>query len=190
MSDPASLLPPNATPQERALDLAPAAHLGAIPRPISRLWNPQTCPAALLPWLAWALSVDDWDADWPEQIRRDVIADSIGLHRVKGTLASVRRALAAAGYGAAEVVERYGWDFYDGTARHDGAITYVAPDHWAEYRIRLTRPITLEQAAQVRRILATVAPARCRLKALDYTRALNLYNARIRHDGRYSHGVA
>ena len=96
MSDPASLLPPNATPQERALDLAPAAHLGAIPRPISRLWNPQTCPAALLPWLAWALSVDEWDADWPEQIRRDVIAGSIGLHRVKGTLAALKRALAGA----------------------------------------------------------------------------------------------
>ncbi|TKA96910.1 phage tail protein I, partial [Cereibacter changlensis] len=55
-----SILPPNATKAERAFEAALAA-LCDLPVPVGQLWSPETCPAALLPWLAWALSVDDWD---------------------------------------------------------------------------------------------------------------------------------
>jgi P2-related tail formation protein len=51
-----SLLPPNVSGLERALEQA-SARVGDIPVPIDPLWNPATCPARLLPWLAWALSV-------------------------------------------------------------------------------------------------------------------------------------
>ena len=53
MSD---LLPPNRTKLEQALERA-TARLGAVPVPIKDLWNPWRCPVALLPWLAWSLSV-------------------------------------------------------------------------------------------------------------------------------------
>jgi phage tail P2-like protein len=158
--------------------------------PIGDLWNPDACPAHLLPWLAWALSVDEWDSGWSETTKRRTLMDSIGVHRSKGTVAAVKTALAAAGYGAAEVIEWFGWEQHDGTYSYDGSIYYSTPDHWAEYRIKLTRPITVEQAAQVREILDAVAPARCHLKALSFTTALNLYDARIEHDGAYTHGVA
>lgn len=187
MSD--TLLPRNASPQEIALDLA-TSRVGQIPVLLRDVWNPDTCPAPLLGWLAWALSVDSWDPAWAEEDRRAVIRASLAVHRLKGTLAAVKMALEAAGFGAAEVIERFGWDFHDGTHGHDGAITYAEPDHWAEYRVRLTRPITTEQAVEVRAILRNVAPARCHLKALDFTEALNLYNARIAHDGQFTHGVA
>ena len=95
--EPTDLLPPNATAQERALSLA-TARAGGVPMQIKQVWNPQTCPAGILPWLAWALSVDDWKSDWTEQQKRDAIAASVQVHRTKGTVGAVRRALQALGY--------------------------------------------------------------------------------------------
>lgn len=189
MSDFASILPFNSSALEVSIEGAVAAarpDLSTIPR----LLSPETCPPELLPWLAWAFSVDLWDAGWSEGAKRDVIDESVAVHRTKGTVGAVKRALAAAGYGDARIVERFGWEFYDGSASYDGSITYEEPDHWAEYRVYLTRPITIGQAAQVRAILAGVVPARCHLKGLFFTEALNLYDNRIAYDGAYTHGVA
>lgn len=89
------LFPINATPQERAISLA----LDRLPEvPIKTLWSPQTCPEAQLPWLAWALSVDEWDSTWPVETKRSVIAESIEQHRKKGTVGALRRALQRLGY--------------------------------------------------------------------------------------------
>lgn len=189
MSEFASILPFNSSALEVSIEDAVASarpDLSAIPI----LLSPETCPVELLPWLAWALSVDLWDAGWSEDAKRHVIGESVAVHRTKGTIGAVKRALAAAGYGDARIVERFGWEFYDGAASYDGLTTYEEPDHWAEYRVYLTRPISIEQATQVRAILATVAPARCHLKGLFFTEALNLYDNRIAFDGAYTHGVA
>lgn len=90
-----SLLPPKSTPLERALERATPP--GPDPELIRTLWNPAVCPAHLLPWLAWTLSVDDWDDRWDEPTRRRVIASSIPVHRRKGTVGAVRRAIAPHG---------------------------------------------------------------------------------------------
>lgn len=187
MSD--SLLPHNATSPERALE-AVTGPAQLPPVLLRAIWDPESCPVELLPWLAYAFSVDVWDPQWAAEDKRAVIACSAQVHRHKGTVQSVQAALKSAGYGDAEVIERYGWEFYDGTATHDGGTTYAEPDHWAEYRVKLARPITIDQANQVRAILRDVAPIRCHLKALDFTEALNAYNARISHDGQFTHGVA
>lgn len=189
MSDLTSVLPANATELEKALELV-ARHGANIPSVIGQLWNPDTCPPEYLVWLAWALSVDFWDAKWSDETKRNVLRDSVQLHKVKGTLGSVKRALKSAGYGDARVVERYAHNLYDGQHLHDGSIDYQSADHWAEYRVFLTRPITIEQAAQVREILSTVAPARCHLKALDYRTAANLYDGSIFYDGTYTQGIS
>lgn len=89
-----NLLPPNATPLERALSMV-AARVGDVPLPIRDLWNPQTCPADLLPWLAWALSIDRWRADWTEEQKRIEVARAIELQRLKGTPASIEQVLAS-----------------------------------------------------------------------------------------------
>lgn len=94
MSD---LLPISATPQERAMSLS-TARVGTVPVPVGTLWSPQTCPAGMLPWLAWALSVDSWDVNWTEQQKRDAIAASVDVHRRKGTVGAVKKALEAIGY--------------------------------------------------------------------------------------------
>ena len=87
MSD---LLPPNATDAERALSIAVRPE---IPVPLRTLWNPYQCPANVLPWLAWALSVDEWSAEWPETTQRQTIAASISQHKIKGTVGAVKSAL-------------------------------------------------------------------------------------------------
>lgn len=89
-----SLLPPNASALERVLEQC-GAGISDIPVPINTLWSPKTCPAKLLPWLADSVSVDEWDSHWPEPVKRQVIADSVPLHRKKGTVGAVRRALAS-----------------------------------------------------------------------------------------------
>ena len=79
-----SILPYNSTDLERAAETAIRDGM-ATEVPIDRLWSAENCPTSLLPFLAWALSVDDWDSDWPEAIKRAVIAGAAHIHRLKGT---------------------------------------------------------------------------------------------------------
>ncbi|ACO79890.1 Phage P2 baseplate assembly gpI-like protein [Azotobacter vinelandii CA] len=97
MSNVPSLLPPNATALERGLVQA-SAPLGELPVPLRELWNPDTCPEHLLPWLAWSLSVDEWDGAWTVAAQRRVIAASVEIHRRKGSAAAVLQALGALGH--------------------------------------------------------------------------------------------
>lgn len=177
MNDAVSLLPGNASAGERALEQA-TARVGAVPVPVGDLWDPDTCPVPLLGWLAWAMSVDDWDPNWSPDAKRAVIQASYDVHRRKGTPGAVKEALRAAGYGDSTLIERFGW----GDAN-------TPDDHWAEYRITITRPISAEQAATLRDILASIAPVRCRLAAIDFTEATHLYNDVITYDGAFTHGV-
>jgi len=89
-----SLLPPNSTLLEKALEQG-TARVGEVPAPLKELWNPATCPLELLPWLAWALSCDRWESFWSEAEKREAVARSIELHRKKGTPASVEAVLAS-----------------------------------------------------------------------------------------------
>lgn len=93
MSD---LLPPNATPAERALSEA-MAQVGDVPVIIKEVWNANTAPANVLPWLAWAFSVDDWDVNWTEQQKRNTIKGAVASQRIKGTIGAVKKQLAALG---------------------------------------------------------------------------------------------
>lgn len=102
MSD-ITLLPPNSTQHERALE-GSTARISDIPVPIRDVMNPYTCPAALLPWLAWSRSVDEWQGSWTEEEKRKVIAASFYVHKKKGTPIAVQRALEPLGY-AVKIVE-------------------------------------------------------------------------------------
>lgn len=95
MSD--RLLPTGSTTLEVAAAEA-CAVIERTPVPLRRLWNPQTCPVELLPYLAWAWSVDRWDASWTEATKRSVIAASTYVHRHKGTIGAIRRVVEPLGY--------------------------------------------------------------------------------------------
>jgi phage tail P2-like protein len=184
-----TILPPTSTPAEVAIEAA-TARVGAVPVPVGDLWNPAACPVDMLPWLAWALSVDGWNAEWTEAEKRAAIAASIGIHRRKGTVAAILKGIEAAGIADGRLFERWTASRHDGAFLADGSRTHAPSDHWAEYRIEIDRPISIAQAAAVRKLLGRVAPARCHLKAMTYPQAQNLYDASIVYDGVYSHGVA
>ncbi|MGB0468574.1 MAG: phage tail protein I [Pontibacterium sp.] len=96
MSD---LLPPNATVQERSLTRA-IQRAAEVPVPVRSVWNPDTCPAHILPWLAWSLSLDEWESDWSEDQKRESIRRAIEVQEIKGTIGAVRSALGALGVDA------------------------------------------------------------------------------------------
>lgn len=184
-----SLLPPENT-GEAELAIEQVAARGALfPDLIRPLWRADDCPPDLLPWLAWSMSVDDWSTKWPDETKREVVRQSVWVHQRKGTIGSIRRALVAAGYGDAQILERYA-PGHDGTHDHDGSLSYAQADHWAEYRVRISRPITNDQAEIVRGILATVAPARCHLKSLDFQDVAYVHDSTLRHDGAANYGAA
>ncbi len=91
----ASLLPINSTTLERAIEAAGSDRPDV---PLRVLYNPDTCPAHLLPQLAWSWSVDRWDEKWSEAVKRSVIRSSFYVHSRKGTIGALRRVVEPLGY--------------------------------------------------------------------------------------------
>ncbi|MEI7063999.1 phage tail protein I [Dickeya chrysanthemi] len=92
-----SLLPPSASDFMRHV-ASSTQRLSEIAVDLDTLWSAERCPAQLLPYLAWALSVDRWDKRWSEQTKRQVIKAAWLVHRQKGTIAALRRVVEPFGY--------------------------------------------------------------------------------------------
>ena len=92
-----SLLPANSKPLEHALATI-TAKLEPIPVPFANIWDVDNAPDSLLPFLAFAWSVDEWNDNWTDEVKRAVIKNSLWVHERKGTLGAVKRALAAMNY--------------------------------------------------------------------------------------------
>lgn len=93
----ACLLPGNATELER-LSAQALAQIERVPVPLRDLWNPDACPLELLPYLAWAFSVDRWSQSWPESAKRNSIKAAYFIHTRKGTIGALRRVVEPLGY--------------------------------------------------------------------------------------------
>lgn len=91
------LLPGNATSLERLAGEA-LTQIERVPVPIRQLVDPDLCPVELLPYLAWAFSVDRWEPSWSESIKRQVIRRSYLVHAHKGTIGALRRVVEPLGY--------------------------------------------------------------------------------------------
>ncbi|HHG3093095.1 TPA: phage tail protein I [Vibrio parahaemolyticus] len=102
MSKHKSLLPPNASNRLKAIEEAITPFL---PVPNKTLWDPWNCPVDLLPWLASAMQVEDWDSNWPEETKRRSIAYSFLIHKHKGTRYAVDTALTSFGFDSVKLIE-------------------------------------------------------------------------------------
>lgn len=100
-----SLLPPNSSQLERDLEASITDLLWQIPIEINKILRPDECPIQLLPWLAWALSVDQWDVGWLEATKRQVVAESFAIHQKKGTRWAIERLLEITGHSDVEIIE-------------------------------------------------------------------------------------
>ncbi|MFT7086985.1 MAG: phage tail P2-like protein [Rickettsiales bacterium] len=72
--------------------------------------NPNQAPEHILPWLAFAVSVDDWSDNWADDIKRNVIKASVEIHKKKGTIGALRSALEAFDYENITVEEWFDYD--------------------------------------------------------------------------------
>ena len=185
MSNVPSLLPPNATTVERHIEQT-AARIDSIPIDFASLLNPYECPVDNLPWLAWQMSVDEWDDNWDEQVKRDVIANAIAVHRHKGTPGALKLALQSLGYEDVEIIEP-STAKYDGAYIYDGSITYGNDMHWAEFDVILNIGNS-PTAAQLQKIIDSInnyKPARSHLRNLQY--ASIFYDGEFNYDGTITH---
>lgn len=101
-----TLLPPSAAKQERDIEAAIARAADFTPN-FAAMWNPAAAPSSVLPWLAWAYSVDNWSAEWPEDAKRALTEQSYFIHRYKGTVGAVRRAITSITGGEYQLREWY-----------------------------------------------------------------------------------
>lgn len=92
-----SLLPGNARSLEQLAAQA-LADIERVPVPLRILYNPDKCPSHLLPYLAWAFSVDRWNTSWSDAIKRQVIKSAYFVHSRKGTIGALRRVTEPLGY--------------------------------------------------------------------------------------------
>ena len=128
------------------LEIAAAEALaspGAMSVPLRQLWNPQSCPVVLLPYLAWAWSVDRWDSAWPESTKRAVVAASQYVHRHKGTIGAIRRVVEPLGY-LIKIIEWWKTNEAPGTFRLDVGV--------------LDTGITEEMYNELERLIADAKP--------------------------------
>jgi phage tail P2-like protein len=140
--DARTLLPPQSTLYERNLAQVMATFFD-VGIPIRTLWNPDTCPVDLLPYLAWAFSVYRWDDAWDEATKRSVIKDSFFLHQHKGTIGALRRAVEPMGY-LISVTEWWENDKPPGTFEMTVGVldSGITPEMYAELErvINITKP--------------------------------------------------
>lgn len=183
------LLPPNRTPLELAL--AQASTLDLDTRGLRHLWSAMQCLAPVLPWLSWTLSVEAWHDARSDDARRALLLASIEIHKHKGTPWALRLLVRALGFGEVDIIERVGGRTHNGTIRRDGVFPHAPlKTTWATYMVVFTRPITNVQAERLRKLLPTVAPARCHLVALRYAAVANSHNGATLRDGAFNHGSA
>jgi phage tail P2-like protein len=182
MSD---LLPPNANLHEHALDDA-TARIGGVAVDIDKLWDVPTIQAALLPWLAWAFSVDEWDETWTETQKRAMVSASYQMHSHKGTPISIKAALQALGYDNVQIREGETY-FYNDTKVYDGSFLHGADGYWPLFDVILNigytpaAPMILKIQDRIERY----KNARSQLRNLIFMNLL--YNDTAIYDGTYNH---
>ncbi|HBH7221765.1 TPA: phage tail protein I, partial [Escherichia coli] len=101
---------------------------------------------------AWAFSVDRWDRNWPEETKRQVIRDAWLIHRHKGTISALRRAIEPLGY-LIRVSEWWEFDGEPGTFKVDVGT--------------LDSGVTEEMYLEMERLIADAKPASRHLIGLN-----------------------
>ena len=95
-----SILPDNSTALERALEHAVAAALARKQSVFPSLWNPNTVPVRLLPWLAEAMGVLEWDSAAPQAEQRATLANVWQQYRHGGQRRGINKAIEPLGFNA------------------------------------------------------------------------------------------
>lgn len=106
-------------------------------------------PAEVLDLLAWQFHVDFYDYDYSNEVKRELIRQSIAWHRRKGTPMAVEEMVSTI-YSSAEIVE---WWDYGGTPYRFGVSGITAP---------------LTGAADINRLVSLINATKNKRSWLDY----------------------
>ncbi|HFB8417963.1 TPA: phage tail protein [Neisseria gonorrhoeae] len=184
-----STVPANNSPLQHALAKLTERETAAV----SRQLDPARCDPGFLPFHAFARSIgteEGWDFAETDEARRNLIAGFAEIHARKGTPYVIRALFPILRLGEIQIIERDGEFKWDGSVLFDGSRTFGRREgDWAEYRIVLTRPVSIRQTARIRAMLAEIAPLRCELTALDYRNHPHRWNGKIRFNGEYGFGT-
>jgi hypothetical protein len=180
-----SLLPPNATALERNIERTQLRF--NPPRIIPTLWNPRTCPVNMLPYLAFAYSVEDWDYQWSESQKRTAIEEARYIHQHKGTPEAIMAALAVRGQGDADLIERADYLRCDGSDLADGKKT--CGGEWATFRVVLKNPVTIGEANMIRHMMENNKRNCIHLQSIEFSAAAFRCDGAITCDGSFTCGT-
>ncbi len=184
MVDVVSILPPNASDLERNIEQSATRTIAQLPVPIRDLWNPDTCPLTLLPWLAWALDVEQWQSDWSEPVQRAAIKTSISVHNHMGTPGSMKTALEALGYAPVQITEFVNL-FHRGSFTHNGSRTHLGASLAFQFDVELNNNGVVPSVAAIAKIREAITEFK---NARSHLR--NLYYNSIWHNGANTHNGA
>ncbi|MEI1716859.1 phage tail protein I [Acinetobacter baumannii] len=92
-----NLLPPNTTDFEKKI-VETTAKSTEMNTDLSSLIRVDNAPTDFLSILAWQFSVDRWQDDWPDEVKRAQIKNSIKVHTYKGTNFALRSIVESFGY--------------------------------------------------------------------------------------------
>ena len=92
-----NLLPPNSTSFEKKI-IQTTSKLTDLNADLSSLIRVDDAPSDFLSILAWQFSVDRWQDDWSDDVKRAQIKNSIKVHTYKGTNFALRSIVESFGY--------------------------------------------------------------------------------------------
>ena len=100
----AGLVPSTSGAFARAMEKVLEVRITGLAVPVMTVLDPDACPLAMLPWLAWHYGLTHWSSDWPESTQRASIAAARRVLRLRGTKAGALLAIASYG-SSAEIIE-------------------------------------------------------------------------------------
>ncbi|EHU1482452.1 phage tail protein I [Acinetobacter baumannii] len=92
-----NLLPPNSTELETKITEVLSKNSN-LPVDIKSLVTLNNIPSQFLPHIAWEKSVDRWQQNWSENIKKEQIKAAFEVHKYKGTNYALRKIVEAFGY--------------------------------------------------------------------------------------------
>ena len=193
MNDVISILPPSLASDSRSRVLEELSkRMSSLDLAALLVYLIDTVSITSIPVLAEQFNLygSGWELAESEEARRQLIKTAVRIKKRNGTPWAIRQVFRSLGLGEITLIEGVGDVHYDGSACYDGTFYHGDKSKWAVYVIKLSQPVTRDQATAIRTMLEKVAPARCQLGMLNYTEAANRYNGKINYDGLYNHGVA
>jgi phage tail P2-like protein len=151
------------------------------------------CPSAYLPYLAQNFGIFSepiWQLCETDEQKRNAIKSSVSYHQLKGTPQSIRNMLGIFNQGDALIEENFNKIARNGVVTRNGLNSHgQSAISWAQWRITLNNPITIDRAQTLFTALKLTSPARCQLVSINYQQATNRHNGAIFRDGNNTRGA-